>query len=111
MTKTLTRSEALHCANVFNDYFGQFNRIDEYMRDQKMSQLNDTISASLPGMGPETEIFDNFDMSPQDMDFEITEPDNTTFDSFLNLISSHTNMSSVPGKNLKIGVKEKNTNK
>ena len=47
---------------------------------------------------PETEIFDNFDMSPQDMDFEITEPDNTTFDSFLNLISSHTNMSSVPAK-------------
>ena len=109
--KTLNKDQALYCAKIFNDYFGQFNRIDEYMRDQKMSQLNDTISASLPGMGPETEIFDNFDMSPQDMDFEITEPDNTTFDSFLNLISSHTNMSSVPGKNLKIGVKEKNTNK
>ena len=109
--KTLNKDQALYCAKIFNDYFGQFNRIDEYMRDQKMSQLNDTISASLPGMGPETEIFDNFDMSPQDMDFEIVEPDNTTFDSFLNLISSHTNMSSVPGKNLKIGVKEKNTNK
>ena len=102
--KTLNKDQALYCAKIFNDYFGQFNRIDEYMRDQKMSQLNDTISASLPGMGPETEIFDNFDMSPQDMDFEITEPDNTTFDSYLNLISSHTNMSSVPGKNLKIGV-------
>jgi len=50
-------------------------------------------------------------MSPEDMEFEITEPDNTTFDSFLNLISSHTNMSSVPGKNLKIGVKEKKSNK
>jgi len=62
-------------------------------------------------MGPETEIFDNFDMSTEDMEFEITEPDNTTFDSFLNLISSHTNMSSVPGKNLKIGVKEKKSNK
>ena len=60
--KTLNKDQALYCAKIFNDYFGQFNRIDEYMRDQKMSQLNDTISASLPGMGPETEIFDNFDM-------------------------------------------------
>ena len=55
--KTLNKDQALYCAKIFNDYFGQFNRIDEYMRDQKMSQLNDTISASLPGMGPETEIF------------------------------------------------------
>ena len=48
--KTLNKDQALYCAKIFNDYFGQFNRIDEYMRDQKMSQLNDTISASLPGM-------------------------------------------------------------
>jgi len=111
MKKTLNKDQALYCSKIFNDYFSQFNRIDEYMRVQKLSQLNDTISASLPGMGPETEIFDNFDMSPEDMDFQITEPDNTTFDSYLNLISSHTNMSSVPGKNLKIGVKEKTTGK
>ena len=39
MTKTLDREEALHCANVFNDYFGQFSRIDQYMRDQKMAQI------------------------------------------------------------------------
>ena len=108
---TLTTDQALYCSGIFNNYFGQFDRIDQYMRDQKLNQLNDTISASLPGMGPETEIFDNFDMSPEDMEFEITEPDNTTFNSYLNLISSHTNMSSVPGKNLKIGVKEKKSNK
>ena len=48
--KTLTREEALHCANIFNDYFGQFNRIDQYMRDQKMAQI-ETIPAPLPGMG------------------------------------------------------------
>jgi len=82
MKQSLTTDQALYCSSIFNDYFGQFNRIDQYMRDQKMNQLNDTISASLPGMGPETEIFDNFDMSPEDMEFEITEPDNTTFASF-----------------------------
>ena len=39
--KTLNKDEALYCAKIFNDYFDsiQFNRIDEYMRDQKMSQL------------------------------------------------------------------------
>ena len=37
--KTLTKEEALHCANIFNDYFGQFSRIDQYMRDQKMAQI------------------------------------------------------------------------
>ena len=66
MKQTLTTDQALYCSDIFNNYFGQFNRIDQYMRDQKMSQLNDTISASLPGMGPETEIFDNFDFEDAD---------------------------------------------
>ena len=44
MAKTLDREEALHCAKVFNDYFGQFSRIDQYMRDQKMAQI-ETIPA------------------------------------------------------------------
>ena len=48
--KNLTREEALHCAGIFNDYFGQFNRIDQYMRDQKMAQI-DSIAQPLPGMG------------------------------------------------------------
>ena len=32
----------LHCANIFNDYFGQFSRIDQYMRDQKITDRNHT---------------------------------------------------------------------
>ena len=106
--KTLTNDQALHCANIFNDYFEKFSRIDEYMRDQKLSQIVDVPSA-LPGMGLEGSIFSNFDMSPKDMDFEILEPDNETYDTLLNMTSSHTNMSSVPGKNLKIAVREKNS--
>jgi len=107
-TKTLTTEQALYCANIFNDYFGKFSRIDQYMRDQKLSQISD-VPAALPGMGLEGEIFSNFDMSPKDMDFEILEPDNETYNTLLNMISSHTNMSSVPGKNLKIAIREKNS--
>ncbi len=108
--KTLTKEEAIHCANVFNDYFGQFNRIDQYMRDQKMAQI-DTIPTPLPGMGLDSDMFSDFDLSPEVMDLEVVELDNHTWDTCINMISSHSNMVSIPGKALKLAVKEKNTGK
>ena len=108
--KTLDRNEALHCAKVFNDYFGQFNRIDQYMRDQKMAQI-DTIPTPLPGMGLDSDMFNDFSMSPEVMDLEVVELNNHTWDACINMISSHSNMVSVPGKTLKLAVKEKNTGK
>ena len=108
--KTLTKEEALHCDNVFTNYFGQFNRIDQYMRDQKMAQI-ETIPSPLPGMGLDSDMFDDFDMSPEVMDLEVVELDNDTWDTCINMISSHSNMVSIPGKTLKLAVKEKNTGK
>ena len=110
MVKTLNKNEALHCADVFNNYFGQFSRIDQYMRDQKMAQI-ETIPAPLPGMGLDSDMFDDFDMSPEVMDLEVVELDNHTWDTCINMISSHSNMVSIPGKALKLAVKEKNTGK
>lgn len=106
----LNTEQALHCANIFNDYFGQFNRIDEYMRDQKLAQIQ-SISTALPGMGLDTDMFDDFSMSPEDMDLEVVETSNFIWDTSINLISSHSNMVSIPGKTVKLAVKEKNTNK
>ena len=108
--KTLNNNEALHCAKIFNDYFGQFSRIDQYMRDQKLAQI-ETIPAPLPGMGLDTEMFNDFDMSPAVMDLQVVELDNTTWDTCINMISSHSNMTSIPGKTLKLAVKEMNTGK
>jgi hypothetical protein len=110
MTKTLDKKEALHVANIFSDYFDKFNRIDQYMRDQKMAQI-ETIPTSLPGMGLDTELFDDFTMSPQVMDLQMVELDNHTWDTCINMISSHSNMVSIPGKSLKLAVKEMNTGK
>ena len=110
MAKTLNREEALHVADIFNDYFGQFSRIDQYMRDQKMAQI-ETIPQPLPGMGLDSDMFDDFTMSPEVMDLEVIELDNHTWDTCLTMISSHSNMVSIPGKTLKLAVREKNTGK
>ena len=112
--KTLTklnREDALYCANIFNDYFGQFDRIDQYMRDQKLAQLEETIPTALPGFGPEEDIFSDFSISPEEMDFEVVICKSAVFEVLHNMTSSHTNMASIPGKELKLMVREKNTGK
>ena len=65
---SLNREQALHCAKVFENYFGDFNRIDEYMRDQKLNALAE-LPFALPGMGPEADLFSDFSMHPKDMVF------------------------------------------
>jgi hypothetical protein len=80
------------------------------MRGQKMAQI-ESLPTSLPGMGLDSDLFDDFSMSPEDMDLEVVELDNYTWDTCINMISSHTNMVSIPGKSLKLAVKEKKTNK
>jgi len=108
--KTLTKEQALHCADMFKNYFNNFSSIDEYMRDQKIVSVQN-IPAGLPGMSLEDDLFSDFTMSPKDMKLQILEINNTTWDTCINMISSHSNMVSIPGKNLKLVVKEMNTNK
>jgi hypothetical protein len=108
--KTLTKEQALHCADIFKNYFGNFSRIDEYMRDQKIASIQ-SIPAGLPGMSLEDDLFSDFTMSPKDMKLEVLEIGNETWDTCINMISSHSNMVNIPGKNLKLAVKEMNTNK
>ena len=108
--KTLTKEQALHCAGIFKNYFGNFSRIDEYMRDQKIASIQN-IPTGLPGMSLEDDLFSDFTMSPKDMKLEVLEIDNTTWDTSINMISSHSNMVSIPGKNLKLAIKETTTNK
>ena len=46
-------------------------------------------------MGLDSDMFSDFDMSP-DMDLEVVELDNDTWDTCINMISSHSNMVSIP---------------
>jgi hypothetical protein len=105
----LTHEQALHCAKVFEDYFGDFSRIDEYMRDQKLNSLAE-LPFALPGCGPEEDLFSDFNMNPQNMDFEIVELEAARWQLYLDIISSHNNLSS-PGRNVRLAILEKNTKK
>jgi hypothetical protein len=105
----LNKEQALHVAKVFEDYFGDFNRIDEYMREQKLNSLAE-LPFALPGCGPEEDLFSDFTMNPADMDFEIVELEAARWQLYLDIISSHNNLSS-PGRNVRLAVLEKKTQK
>jgi hypothetical protein len=105
----LTKEQALHCAKVFSDYYDKFNRIDEYMRDEKLNALS-TRPFVLPGMGPEEDLFSDFTMHPNDMEFEVVELPADRWSLYLDIISSHNNLSS-PGRNVRLAVLEKKTQK
>lgn len=106
----LEKEDALYCANLLHDYFSNFDRIDEYMRSQKMIQI-DAMPTTLPGCGLEEDLFSDFTMHPKDMDIELMEMDSSRWDDYIRVISSHVTPSSIPGRSVKFAVNEKNSNK
>ena len=100
--------DARYAAQFFIDYFGSVNGdISTYMRRNKLALMPE--DNSLPGMGPEDELFCDFDMSPEDMEFVIEEVEMSKFAYYLNIVSSHNNEMSVPGKILLLMVREKHS--
>ena len=106
----LNRTDALYAANVFTDYFSSFGRIDDYLRKVKLERMSN-YPTSLPGMGPQDDMFDDFSMHPNDMDFVCREVTTEIFVNYLEIVTSHAVEVSVPGKSIKWVVYEKNTNK
>ena len=106
----LDKEDALYAANVFVDYFSSFGRIDDYLRKVKLERMSN-YPTSLPGMGPQDDMFSDFTMHPNDMEFECREVSNEIFVNYLEIVTSHAVEVSVPGKSIKWVVYEKNTNK
>jgi len=98
----------MYAANVFVDYFSSFGRIDDYLRRVKLERMSNYPS-SLPGMGPQDDMFSNFSMHPNDMEFECREVTNEIFVNYLEIVTSHAVEVSVPGKSIKWVVYEKNS--
>ena len=106
----LNREDALYAANVFIDYFQNFGRIDDYLRKVKLERMSNYPTA-LPGMGPQDDMFDDFTMHPNDMEFECREVSTEIFVNYLEIVTSHAVEASIPGKSIKWVVYEKNTGK
>lgn len=104
----LTKEDALHCAKAFEDYFGNFDRIDEYMRDQKLNSLSEIPCNPLFPI--EDDLFSDFTMHPNDMDLEVVEIPTEKWETLLNITSSHINIAPV-GRNVKLAILERKSGK
>ena len=106
----LNKEDASYAANVFIDYFASFGRIDDYLRKVKLERMSN-YPTSLPGIGPQDDMFSDFTMHPNDMEFECHEVTNERFVNYLEIVTSHAVEVSVPGKSIKWVVYEKNSGK
>ena len=105
----LERQDAIYAATKLMKYFSNFNRIDDYFRARKIERVKN-IPASLPGMGLEDDLFQDFDMHPEDMDFSIVQMKSKTYDTLMEMTASFSPDEN-PGKTAKYIVKETNTDK
>jgi Domain of unknown function (DUF4338) len=103
----LEREDALYVAKTFHDYFSNIGTTEEYMRDEKIKSLENIPQSLFP---IEDDLFSDFSMHPKDMDIEVCEIPNDTWETLLSITSSHINKAPV-GKNIKLAVKEKNSGK
>lgn len=103
----LERVDALYCAKAFHDYFSDFGTIEQYMRDEKLKSLDNIPTSLFP---IEDDLFSDFSMHPKDMDIEVCEIPNDTWETLLSITSSHVNKAPV-GRNIQLAVREKNSQK
>jgi len=104
----LNREDSIYAATKLMKYFRDFNRIDDYFRARKIERVKN-IPSPLPGMSMEDDLFQEFDMHPQDMDFKVVQIPTKLFDTLLEKTASFSPDEN-PGKTLKLVVKETNTN-
>ena len=78
----LNREDAIFASSKLIKYFEDFNRIDDYFRVRKVERIKN-LPKSLPGFGVEEDMFQSYDVHPQDMNFEVVTLDNETFDTML----------------------------
>jgi len=112
----LEKQDAVDVAIKLMDYFKDFNRIDDYFRARKIERVKN-IPVALPDFSLEDDLFQDYDMHPEDMNFSIipigyrrNQMQTKTFDTLLEMIASFSPDEN-PGKTAKYIVKETNTDK
>ncbi|MDP6250129.1 MAG: hypothetical protein QGH26_04885, partial [Candidatus Pacebacteria bacterium] len=64
----LEKQDAFDVAIKLMEYFSDFNRIDDYFRARKIERVKN-IPVALPGFSLEDDMFQDYDMHPEDMNF------------------------------------------
>lgn len=114
----LSEEDTRYAANVFINFFSPLENIADYMRTSKLDRMERGTLEDFFDEGPEKNFFNDYSMSPMDMDFELVPVDKKlnnefnkpkAFEDHLDIVSSHNNMLSIPGRELKVVIKEKVT--
>ena len=104
----LNKEDSIFAATKLMKYFRDFNRIDDYFRARKIERVKD-LPVPLPGFGLEDDMFQQFDMHPEDMNFKIATIPNKTYDAMIEKVASFSPDEN-PGKTHKMVVYETTTN-
>ena len=112
----LERKDAVDVATKLMRYFQDFNRIDDYFRARKIERVKN-IPVALPGLSLEDDLFQEWNMHPEDMDFSIipigyrrNQMQPKIFNTLLEMTASFSPDEN-PGKTVKCIIKETNTDK
>ena len=103
----LNKQDSIHAATKLIKYFKDFKRIDDYFRARKIERVKN-IPVPIPGMSIEDDMFQSYDMHPEDMNFKVVQMQTETFDKMLEKIASFS-PDQAPGKEMKLIIKETNT--
>ena len=110
----ISETDAIWAADKFINYFKNFTNLEEYLRSVKKA----VITSSSQLQDPKEDFF-NVDLHPEEMDFDIRLVGNRFpngiqqdyYKSMLRAVSSHNNEDNIPGRELRLMVYEKNSNK
>ena len=104
----LSKEDTIYASKLVVDYFSNFERIDDYFRARKIERVK-ALPPPLFGMSVEDDMFQKWDMHPEEMNFSVVQMNNEVFDQMLEMTASFS-PDQAPGKELKLIVKETNTN-
>ena len=111
----ISEADAIWAADKFIDYFKNFTNLEEYLRAVKKA----VIGLVLVNCMILKRIFLMMDIHPEEMEFDIRLVGNRFpngiqqeyYKNLLRSVSSHNNEDNIPGRELRLMVYEKNSNK
>ena len=83
----LSKEDTIYASKLVVDYFSNFERIDDYFRARKIERVK-ALPPPLFGMSVEDDMFQKWDMHPEEMNFSVVQMNNEVFDQMLEMTAS-----------------------